>query len=255
VPGAEIEDFPGRRIVRHFDDDGRLLDRFEFNTLPDGKRHDLEFNAAGELIRESHQYMATKYPWLTLGIERIYQAGRLTDETYFVKGRLASRRTYERARANFPSMPAPDPSIEDSAADLLSAVSASRRTRYLRYPDPQRGRAQNDFCRKLMDEGNSADAATWVKERGHTVGEMDAAASRRLVARLMKLGCRAVTACKISRHEGDKANTRQLVVELPDDNAMRHKILRALDRLVVQQDDDGPEPPDDGQRLCYVKLD
>ena len=221
-------------------------------TAANKKVHDRQFDAGGKLLRETRGYLEANGSRLAILLMREYKAGRVIGETDIVKGRVVSRRSYDKARVNFPPMPAPNTSIEDRNARLLRTMAAERRSRHdaakAHVRHRQRGRDLDGFCRKLMREGASADAVAWVKERDHTLGEMDEPASRRLVARLVKLGCVAITACKIDRYDNGLENTGHVVVELPASTATRGKILRALARLSEHQGYTGDA--DDGQRYC-----
>jgi hypothetical protein len=120
--------------------------------------------------------------------------------------------------------------------------------RALAAPTRKNARAQLRSSCSSSKKGESADAADWIKQPGHTLGERDAAASRRLIARLKRLGCTKVAACEIR-----DGSTGHLVVELPNEPQRRKKIFRALDGLAENVGYEGDS--DDGQRLEYIKLD
>lgn len=209
-----------------------------------------ELDANGRLARETHLYLDDGRPAILLA--RTYRAGRVVGEQYIVNMRLVSRKTYEKARARYPQMPASDDNAQDETAELRQMIAVDRKQR--RATDKAhtievaKARETEAFCRKLIKKGESADATKWIKQPGHTLGERDAGASRRLVARLERLGCVKIIACEI--HDG---NTGHVVVELPNEPERRRKIFRALDGLAEEVGYDGDG--DNGQRLEYIKLD
>ncbi len=85
--------------------------------LPTGKITARRFNRNGTLIEEHHVYGD-----FDIGIKCFFKAGVKTDEMYFSKGRLVSRRIYEKARTDYKDMPPADQTMEDWAGQLLRAV-------------------------------------------------------------------------------------------------------------------------------------
>jgi hypothetical protein len=90
--------------------------------LPSGKKIMREFGQDGSLIRETHGYGL-----LDITIQHNFTHGAKTEETYFVKRRLASRRTYEKARAAYADMPPADNTLEDFGSLLLRDVRQEQR--------------------------------------------------------------------------------------------------------------------------------
>lgn len=98
----------------------------EHEVLPSGKTIIRQFGKDGSLCRESHNYGA-----IDIGISYTFQKGVKIEETYFSKSRLVSRKSYEKARANYPDMPPSDNSIEDWGKDLLRDLRAQQKQRKL----------------------------------------------------------------------------------------------------------------------------
>jgi hypothetical protein len=250
TPKAEIEDLPdGTRIVRH--PDGSVSHSKPF---PSGKakRLDRYFGPDGQLQHEVHLY-----GFIDISIDSTFENGVKTGETYIVKRRLVSRKTYEKARLQYPDMPPADPSLQDSAADLLRAArkehqweSAARKSHV---PDPAAAAKSDAFCRKLMGRGKHADAIEWIKTKNHTLGEMSQKAGRGLVSTLSRLGCLRIVACEIDDYGNGAENTGHLVVELPTGPKQRTAVFKQLARLAHEQGFSGD--PDNGQKLAYIKLD
>ena len=209
-----------------------------------------EIGADGKLARETHLYLDDGRPVILL--TRTYHAAKVVGEQYMVNMRLVSRKTYEKVRTKYPQMPPSDDGAQDQSAELRQMVAADRKRRRAAgvelTTDAAKARKTEAFCRKLIKKGGNADATKWIKQSGHTLGERDPAASRRLVARLKRLGCTKITACEIR-----DGNTGHLVVELPKEPERRRKLFRALDGLAEEVGYEGDS--DNGQRLEYVKLD
>ncbi|MGC1273098.1 MAG: hypothetical protein WBC44_05285 [Planctomycetaceae bacterium] len=227
-PKCEKEQFPtGKLVIRRYDGDGKLAE-------------------------ESHSHGL-----LDIGITMYFTAGVKSSEMYFKKRRAVGRPTYEKARLAYPDMPAADGAVEDFGADLLRGIAQEKRRsateRKTHVPDPERGRAIDEFCLKLMSRGKCADAVEWVRSKNHTLGERNPAGSRRLVQRFTSLDCPKVFACEIDVEVDGNENTGHLVVELPQEPSARSKTLKAIARIAAQQGLQGDS--DDGQQYAYIKLD
>jgi len=98
----------------------------ENEVLPSGKTIIRQFAKDGSLFIESHNYGA-----IDIGISYTFRNGVKIEETYISKGRLVSRKGYEKARINYPDMPAPDAGIEDWGKDLLRDLRAQQKQRKL----------------------------------------------------------------------------------------------------------------------------
>src|SRR5580698_5237396 len=94
----------------------------QHETLPSGKVVRREFSDDGSLIKENHGYGI-----LDIMIEFVFKDGVKTDEMYFVKHRLVSRRSYEKARGAYPDMPPADATIEDFGGLILKGARAQQR--------------------------------------------------------------------------------------------------------------------------------
>jgi hypothetical protein len=96
----------------------------ELEQLPSGKIIRRLFNKDGSLQEEMHCYGA-----IDIGISLKFQNGLKLEETYLVKTRLVGRRSYEKVRANYLDMPAPDNSTEDWGKDLLRDLRSEQKQR------------------------------------------------------------------------------------------------------------------------------
>ncbi|HSK42910.1 MAG TPA: hypothetical protein VLA83_03370 [Candidatus Binatia bacterium] len=249
---VETEDLPeGKRIVRHFQD-GALTAEYHFATFPSGKRVHREFDGGHNLTRETHSYGALK-----IAIQQHFSDGKKSSEMYFVNGRMASRRSYEKAKLKYSDMPPADESSTDAGADILKDAAAERREltarRKSHVQNPEQANKTDRFCRDLMAIETCAEAPAWIKTHNHTLGEMDHAASCRLVNKLMRLAGIRIFACKIDDYGEQGQNTGHLVIELPQSKELRPRVFRALARIAEQRGFSGD--PDDGQSYAYVKLD
>ncbi len=85
--------------------------------LPTGKIIARQFSRSGSVIEEHHFYGD-----LDIGVKYFFKAGVKTDEMYFSRGRLVSRRVYEKARTDYKDMPPADQTSEDWGGQLLRTV-------------------------------------------------------------------------------------------------------------------------------------
>ena len=95
---------------------------FKHEQLPSGKTIIRHFGDDGSLVEETHGYGV-----LDIAIKCNFQAGTKIDETYFAKGRMVSRRSYEKARATYTDMPVADNTLEDFGSSLLQMVRKQQR--------------------------------------------------------------------------------------------------------------------------------
>jgi hypothetical protein len=98
----------------------------EHAILPSGKIIIRQFGNDGLIQIESHNYGA-----IDIGISYTFRDGIKVEETYISKGRLVSRKSYEKVRVNYPDMPASDEAIEDWGKDLLRVLRAQQKQRKL----------------------------------------------------------------------------------------------------------------------------
>ncbi len=225
---------------------------FEHEQLPSGKTIIRHFGEDGSLVDETHGYGV-----LDIAIRCDFRAGAKVGETYFAKGRMVTRRTYDKARTAYTDMPVADGTLQDSGAELLRAVARERRERSVaakkHRPGPAAAQNSDAFCSRVMENGRRENLVPWIQTKNHTLGERNWSSSKRLVERLSALGCVNIYACEIDVYEDGFENTGHLVVELPTETAARTKILKAIGRLASETGYSGAF--DEGQRYAYVKLD
>lgn len=224
----------------------------QHEQLPSGKTIMRQFDAQGRVTSETHQY-----DMLTIGLKMEFVEGVKTGETYLFKRCLVSRARYEKARADYPDMPAADTSLPDSCGELVKL--AAREQRKFRQkakastPNPADAARIDAFCRDMMADGQRADAASWVKSSKHNLGELSNRASRGLVEKLARLGCPRIHACKIDTYEDACENTGHLVVELPTEAEPRQAVFREIGKIAAKHGFTGE--PDAGQTYAYLMLD
>jgi hypothetical protein len=85
--------------------------------LPTGKIIARRSIRSGSVIEE-HQF----YGDSDIGIKYFFKAGVKTGEMYFARGRMVSRRVYEKTRANYKDMPPADQASEDWGGQLLREI-------------------------------------------------------------------------------------------------------------------------------------
>jgi hypothetical protein len=196
--------------------------------LPSGKVITRTFYDS-ELAQESHIYGV-----IDIGIQYGFKYGAKHSEIYFFKSRMVSRKVYEKARLNYVDMPPADETCEDINARLLEIATAENRKHHRLFKQHQRNpeaAQENDrFCLELMPKGVAKEAVEWIKDKEHTLGERNWVNSKRLVSRLTDMGCQHIYACEIDVYE-ENENSGHLVVELPEDEESRIKILEKIARM------------------------
>ena len=240
----------GTTVLRRLEA-GNLVETSERRTLASGCELLRRYDAQMQLVEEIYGY------GIHILLTRCYQNGQKISETYLYHKRLVSKRSYEKARLDYPDMPAADASLHDTAAALNKLIKLERallqKTASVHVQDRSRAMQNDLFCQHLIDGDEVIDAYGWLALGGYTLGEMSRAQSKRLLMRLQHLGCPAVYACEVEELGARAANSGNLVVELPVDMATRGEVFQLANRIVTEQ---GFEPElDDGQRYVYIKLD
>jgi hypothetical protein len=226
-----------------------MTDVVKERTLRSGKQITQHF-IDGDLVEELHSHGDTD-----IRIKFEFRNGKKTREIYLYEEELVSRRKYDRVRAAFPDMPAPDSKVTDGSAEVLRMVARHERQK-LRRSNLSDAQIYDSFCRRVMRRGRRAEAVKWIVDRHHTLGERNSLASKRLVDRLLSAGCSRIWACQIDEYDDDvlHENTGHLVMELPRrPKIVRKQVFELVDRLARETGYKGPS--DIGQRFAYVKLD
>ena len=204
------------------------------------------------MTQESHTYGL-----LDIGIEMHYHEGIKRTEIYFVNKRLASRKRYEKACADYSDMPPPDPSVDDFSGELLKAMSAERRqwsqAARNHIADPGEALKIDTFCRSMLKKGKTAHAEAWIKSAKHSLGELSHSKSCKLIDKLTQLGATQLHVCDIDEYGNGEENTGHIVIELPDDAKTRKALFREVGRLASKQGFQGEF--DNGQQYAYIGLD
>jgi len=123
---------------------------FSYEKLPSGKAIMRRFATDGSLVEETQAYGI-----LEIGIQYSFEAGKKNAETYFLKRRMVSRRTYEKARASYADMPPADSTVEDFGADLLRGVRAQQRQ--------NKAEAEKRFARSEAFRFPKPDSTNWIR--------------------------------------------------------------------------------------------
>jgi len=93
-----------------------------YEKLPSGKSITRTPDKDGLLGTETHGYGL-----LEIAIKYEFDKGVKIDEVYFAKKRMVSRRSYEKARINYPDMPPADAAVADLGSALLREIRAQQR--------------------------------------------------------------------------------------------------------------------------------
>jgi hypothetical protein len=207
--------------------------------LPSGKVIRRRFNPDGSLNEEVHVYGA-----IDVGISFGYENGVKIAETYFAKSRLVSRRSYEKARANYPDMPAPDPALEDWGAGLLKEIRVQQKERKL---DKERRLAESEESRFPRPAGTN-----WLRVIGKDRSHLVVFASRdwKILAREGSIPCGRhwLRAFGFDGASRNRAENESIVMkgletgfEVAGDRAEMLEISKALLNEVVQYANNPPE--------------
>jgi hypothetical protein len=115
------------------------------------------------------------------------------------------------------------------------------------------------FCESLISASNAKEARGWLQSGGKrefTLGELSSTKeSLALVEEVYALGAVRVTAVEIGDYPdmGGCQNTGKLVIELPDAQSKRTKVLAWASKIAEEQ---GFDPlADTGERYVFVMLD
>jgi hypothetical protein len=122
----------------------------EYEKLPSGKTIHRDFNEDGSLLREIHTYGR-----LDIAIQYSFEAGVKNEEMYFKKGRIVSRRTYEKARVDHPDMPAADNKIEDFGNLLMRGARKEE--------EQNRTQAKRHLAESVESRFPRPDATNWLR--------------------------------------------------------------------------------------------
>lgn len=247
----ETEKLPDGSILNRRFEDGRLDSITQVWEHPSGRHTIVRFDANNTKVEELH----------SIGVKMMltmrFKGGAKISETYICNRRLVTRTTYEKMRATYPDMPPADSSLEDSNAELLTLAREERKAKKVALAamkvDSARGRALDEFCKKMIHGECVEDAFSWIDRAPNTLGEMSRASSRQLVSKLRALGCPSLFACEVQSFDAKYQNTGHLVVELPVVPEQRIRVRAILGRIAERQGYD--RDPDDGQRFQYAKLD
>lgn len=240
--GVLKREVPMRRSVKHgtvreWDRAGNLLDESEFL---EGTGIGRSFHDNGALAGEI--CMKNSIPH---GYQRCWdESGELYAEVFYVNGRKVSRKRYEQACKEDPSLPA-IPSDSVAGAVWPEAVEH----------DPgvvvQRGEQELEL---LLAAGPHAEALAWLKNSNAILGEglVDDDAIE-FIEQFYNAGAEEVIAIEIDKDSDGEENTGKLVVKLPSATNRRSKVLRICNKLNKQLGFEAER--DVGQQYIFVMLD
>ena len=196
-----------------------------------GRHHVLrQFNGPG-LAKVTHWHGTSEK--VDLSITSWFKDGHKIDEMYAYNERRITRRKYERERTRYAGMPSAETSFEDRAENARPKAREARRRHAnaakRHVPDGKSARQSDKFCTEMMSKGRCMNALVWIQSKGHTLGEMTWAPSRRLVEKLRDLGAVAIKACQIDSYEKGFENTGHLILKLPTETVTRAALFEEMD--------------------------
>lgn len=245
--GILAAELPVRRgipegVGKQWNEKGELLGTFEIKDGTGIQRH---WNPDGTLRAEM--------PWLhgkTTGRFRAYyEDGELAGDVYWLENEKVSKKRYMEACEHNPELPRYD-EPERPARKPRGKKKA---------PDPLAGPTtpSDEFELQLLAGPAVREAMEWLEETrepsrslGEATGQDE---SIRFVKELYALGAVTVHAVEIDGAPSEDQNTGKLVIELPQDQEKRDKLLDFCGELAIEQ---GFDPdPDIGQRYLFLMLD
>lgn len=224
-----------------------------------------QWNDKGEMIstselRKGTGVLRTLYPEQGTDGEMTYVDGKLTGRqlafcggelmaiTYWLDDKKVSRKRYVEACKTNKSLPhyEDDRKLGQTWLQYMEKLGGNKPT------NPQA--AMNELPLKLLQGPRAREAKSWLKERrqpSRTLGEATGQdESIRLVDKLYSLGAVAVHAVEINGGPSEDQNTGRLVIELPQDQNMRGKVLSFCGNLASEMGFD----PDQDMEQRYVLL-
>jgi len=229
-------------VGKQWNEKGELLGTFE---IKDGTGIERHWHPNGTLMGET--------PWLhgkVTGRERAYfEDGELAGDMYWLDNEKVSRKRYMEACKHNPELPRydePEPLTQ-------------RPERKKKAPAPPAGPTlpSDEFELQLLAGPAVREALAWLQETrepsrslGEATGQDE---SIRFVNELYALGAVTVHAVEIDGAPTEDQNTGKLVIELPQEQGKRDKLLDYCGELAIELGFD-PEP-DVGQRYLFLMLD
>lgn len=224
-------------VAKHWNEQGVLLGSFE---IKNGTGVQCLWHPNGRLMGE--------FSWVDgqwTGRQRAYfEDGELAGETYWLGNEKVSRKRYHQACAQNPNLPR----YQDKGSVPLAQPEKD--------PIP-RGDITRTLAVHLLQGSRVREALAWLQESrqpsrslGEATGQDQAI---QLITKLYSLGAVTIHAVQINGDPAEDQNTGHLVIELPQEQKQRRKLLRFCGRLARAAGFD-PEP-DLGQRYMLVTLD
>lgn len=175
-----------------------------------------------------------------------FEDGTLICETYWLKNNKISKKKYEAACQQDPSLPRfPD---ESSPQGVGSLVSYNK-------PSAQASALSDDMILEILQKPGVIEARSWLQEDSggsRTLGEsMSQSQSRTLVKRIYNAGAVAVYAFDIQGNSPEDQNSGRLIIELPEIPLQRKKIFKIYNKLAW---DVGYDPEADAKQKYLLTL-
>lgn len=228
-------------ICRYWDSSGNLLDETEFVHGTGCFRNFYDNGAIqGEMGLKNGVPHGHQLCW--------DENGEFLAEAFYINGRKASRKRYEQARQDDPSLPEPtnakpsisvEPTVQEATPDVATGRSKEE---------------EEDWLKKLLGAGKHAEALSWLRNSNGILGEgIPDAEAIELIEGLYNAGAEEVIAIEIDQDLDGEENTGTLVVKLDDNTGHREKVLRICNACGADLGFDADR--DVGQRYLLVMLD
>jgi hypothetical protein len=182
----------------------------------------------------------------------LFDDGEISGEVYWLEDRKVSKKRYLEACRKNPTLPRYEDDAPTRRNRPPKKQTAKSEEHHAAIPNELDGLAV-----KLLHGTRVHEALSWLEESrepSRSLGEAtDQDESTRLVKKLYRLGAVGVHAVEIAGEATEDQNTGRVVIELPQDQERRSKLLKFCGKLAR---DMGFDPDTDvGQRFVLVMID
>ena len=213
-----------------------------------------QFDESGAVVHELF-----KAPKGKIMLSRKRRESGDMEEVYFVKAKVVSADKYEKARAEFPDMPAANGELDHVGRLLRDLRGDVRREKLVRKKaqktialDPVAAGQKDARCREILAQPDCLSLEQFRNTAGAVLGTLSARGSRTVVERFAKLGAADITVWGVSHTPGELVFCEGLIVGLPQDAAARAALFKQAGKISAAA---GFEPEVDvGQSLLFVRF-
>jgi hypothetical protein len=190
---------------------------------------------------------------LITGRQKIwYEDGKALPETYWIRGRKATRKNYLEACKTDPDLPR----YEEGEKPALKEPSGKYRRSKHAIPELQRDLHDKKIA-EFRAKPNQREAREWLATTpvGKTrwLGEMTSEDSVEIVRKGYAAGAENITAVDVQTDEDGNQTTNYLIVRVPSEGSKRRRVFKWSNELAEESGIDGDE--DWGQSELFIFFD